>query len=434
MATNIFASSARTPQLPRRARRTPSLASRRLALAVVLTAAALLGVGCGDAWDLAEHPPVTRPPTGGGGGGGDDGSDDEGAGGGNGGGGGTGSPSPLTPSTSGALRVELQGTPEVAWNRSNGRTDVVAQFIIRDLQGIPVEPDSVIIDLLVDGQPVDNEGLFREDAEELSSSLRYALVLDASYSMTQHAPPAFVPMLAAAADSVEAASALWRDAPGEFSWTVTWFDDFVYSAVGAWDALSLLEIPTPMEGSATRLFGAVQLAADALLADYYDGVAAGPRDHHVMVVFSDGADNISWFDNSAEGSDRFVTTPSRAEYDRRGFEAVDGVEALVERLALHPNLTVHVIGLGSAIDNEELAALAEAGGGIFHANPSATEIDALFERITMEFSTLQTRGATIPLRPGDYTFSVRARRLDGTGLGEAHFELRAGDQDSRVLD
>ena len=65
-----------------------------------------------------------------------------------------------------------------------------------------IDADDVTVELLLDNRPVDNESLLQADSEELSSSIHLGLVLDASFSMLLHNPPAFEPMLTAARNAV----------------------------------------------------------------------------------------------------------------------------------------------------------------------------------------------------------------------------------------
>ena len=103
-------------------------------------------------------------------------------------------------------------------------------------------------------------------------------------------------------------------------------------------------------------------------------------------------------------------------------------------IGTHPDLTVHVIGLGNEVHDAELQAIAEAGGGRYHKNPSSSEIGSVFDLVTREFATIQTHGATIPLPPADYTFRLTVNP-DGHGSGDEYtFTFRAGDEGAGLLE
>lgn len=325
----------------------------------------------------------------------------------------------------GPLTIELFGEPLISY--ASPRTTVITQFIARDADGVPLGPTEVAVDMEVDGLPVDNESVLQDSSQELSSSVRYALVLDASGSMLQHTPPAFGPMREAARASVDTGVDLWAGRPGTFSWDLVWFNDALFQRQDGWAPEDILSIPEPSVNAATKLYAAVEYAAQELHTAYLGGTAAGPRDHHIMVVFSDGADNLSWFDDSAAVPST-QTTSTGARYRAFGWPSTSLEDALAA-IEAHPNLTVHVLAMGSRFSDEDLKnlqALAAAGGGQFLSNPSSGSTAALFERVTKEFSTLQTRGASIPQAPGEYTFTLNVRDLERGGEGSVEFRYRAG--------
>jgi hypothetical protein len=51
------------------------------------------------------------------------------------------------------------------------------------------------------------------------------VVLDASFSMTQHNQPAFEPMKTAASDSYQHVLDLWSTRPGTVKFSLIWFDE-----------------------------------------------------------------------------------------------------------------------------------------------------------------------------------------------------------------
>ncbi|MGD2063298.1 MAG: VWA domain-containing protein [Nitrospirota bacterium] len=337
-----------------------------------------------------------------------------------GGGGGGSDPTPIT--------VELTGDPTVEYDAVRGRTVVVSQFSARRDDGLPVTPDEVQITIEVDGAAVDNESILRESARELSASLHYYLVLDASGSMLQHDPPAFTPMKEAARRSVDAGVDAWTTRPGIFSWDVTWFNDVLFHRRGLWASSDITSIPEPPLDAATKLYAAVEQAAEEMLAAYQLGTANGLRDHHVMVVLSDGADNLSDFDNEQAVPPTVGSTDTGGNYERFGWPATSLADAIAA-ITAHPSLTVHVLAMGSKFapaDLDNLQALSDAGGGQLLVNPKASEVEALFDRVTREFTTVQTAGAAIPQQGGDHELTLVVEGTAFDGAGSLSFAYRAG--------
>jgi hypothetical protein len=341
-------------------------------------------------------------------------------------------PTVPTPPSSTSVSIQLTGEPQIAYISQTGKTNVIVQFIARDQDGMALTTDEVQITLLLDAAPVDNESVLQADAEELTASIHLGLVLDASYSMLLHDPPAFMPMLEAARDAVLAGQDLYAGRAGEFTWDLTWFNEVLYYPGGVgrnWVPADIVTIPAPGPGTATKLFAAVTHHA-RLMTTAHATVANGPHDHHIMVVFSDGADNYSWFDNSHLGSQGI--TSSGAQFQIAGFHAAT-IDTAVAAITAHPGLTTYVIGLGSEIRDDQLQPIAAAGNGSYFKNPSSSQVDALFELVTREFATIQTHGATIPLPPGDYTFHLRVATNDGRAVDEQAFAFRGGDGDAGLL-
>lgn len=341
-------------------------------------------------------------------------------------------PTAPNPPSSNTVSIQMTSEPEIAYVSQTGKTNVIIQFIARDQDGMALTADEVQVSLLLDAAPVDNESVLQADAEELSASIHLGLVLDASYSMLLHDPPAFMPMLEAARDAVLVGQDLYVGRSGAFTWDLTWFNELLYyhGDVGRdWVPADIVTIPAPGPGTATKLFAAVTHHAQ-LMTTAHATVANGPHDHHIMVVFSDGVDNYSWFDNSHLGSQGI--TSSGAQFQVAGFQAAT-LDSALAAITAHPNLTTYVIGLGSEINDDQLEPIATAGGGSYFQNPSSSQVDALFELVTREFATIQTRGATIPLPPGDYTFQVRVSTNDGHTVDEYEFAFRGGDEDAGLL-
>lgn len=343
-----------------------------------------------------------------------------GSGGGDGGGGGGGG----TPPPSGPVAIDVSSAPAVSYNAANGRTTVVVQFVARGRNGVPLSADDVTVEMQVDGQAIDNESVLQESSQELTASLHYGLVLDASGSMLQHTPPAFGPMKTAARASLDAGTALWKNRAGSFTWDLCWFNDYLFARQGDWFPADVESIPDPPLNAATKLYAAVDFMAREMAQTTE---ASGPRDHKVMVILSDGADNLSNFDNSQILSTSGLT-PSGARYDWFGYKATTLDNAIASVQAV-PNLTVHVLAMGSkfnAEDLDRLKQLAQAGKGQFVENPSSSGIAQLFDRVTAEFSTLRTVGAAIPQQSGDHLFKLVVKGKTFSGQNSYQFNYQAG--------
>lgn len=341
-----------------------------------------------------------------------------------------GDESPTSPPAA-TVEIQITGEPLVTYSPTTGKTTTVVQFIARDRAGNPLDPADVTVELAVDGKPVDNESLLQEDAEELSSSIHLGLVLDASYSMMLHSPAAFGPMRVAARDAVVDGLTMYAGRPGTFTWTASWFAETIFSpaVVGrTWQPDDLLTIPEPSPGTATKLFAAVQRQARKM-QERHATTANGPHDHHMMIVLSDGADNYSWFDNGSFATTGVTT--SGAPYDVNGWSAAT-LDSATAAIAAHPKLTVHVLGLGSDVRDDQLAPLVTTGGR-YLKNPSSSQLGHLFDQLAQEFATIQNHGATIPLPPGDYTFRLRVRTVRGGARDDYEFRFHAGDGSARVL-
>ncbi|MDF1552691.1 MAG: hypothetical protein P1P84_06485 [Deferrisomatales bacterium] len=343
----------------------------------------------------------------------------------------------------GTITVELSGDPIVKWDADRQATTVEVQFIARGASGVPLSPADMVVDMEINGQSVSenplNESVFIEDSENLAASISYGLVLDASLSMTKQQPEAFGPMREAARDSIVQGLDLWRDRPAgsSFFWEVTWFNGFLYRQEGLWVPDHVTAIPTPnsdqFEEGLTKLYAAVESTAKKMKSDYDNGIAAGARDHHIMVVLSDGVDNRSHTPTAnIELQHRVLTAQQvNGSYTRFGWEETD-LDKAIEAVAAHPRLTVHALAVGTDFgkDNkgiDDLKKIAAAGRGRFQQNPSSAIAD-LFDQVTREFTTLQTRRATISQADGEYRFRLVVRGADGSGPASKEFRYRAGTQ------
>ncbi len=327
-------------------------------------------------------------------------------------------------------RVELQGAPVAIFQPTTGKTTVVLDFLVRDAAGNPVDPAAAQMRRLVNGQEVDVESVpdFRDT--NLTSNLRVGMVLDASYSMTQWQPPAFEPMKQAALDtqrSIRDQFAAWNS--GTFLPLLTWFqNEYVCDASPSMPDTAVLDIPTPKLGDATKLFAATARMIDRMKQQYDAIVTPGASDQFAMVVFTDGWDNYSWFDNSAAPA----TSPPAAggTFSCTG-TAPMSLDGVLEKLRAFPQLEVHVIGLGNTLKASELSAIAEAGHGRFVSNPDSNQVASLFQEIAREFTTARRDGITMPLPPGEYQYE---HQIDvNGGVARVKFRFRAGDANAAVL-
>jgi hypothetical protein len=321
---------------------------------------------------------------------------------------------------------------QVTFDPGNGKTTVVVQFTARRQDGWPLSDTEVQTQLKVNDKPVDVESLLQRDASALAVNVRFGMVLDASYSMLRHTPQAFGPMKTAARDSVKSLQEFWRarGQRGTASWSFLWFEEQLNEPAADWVPDNILQLPDPQPGSSTKLYSATHAMVGRMHDAYRSGVASGERDMHVLVVFSDGADNYSWFDNSS-AVPRTLTIPGTALTYQRSGTAATTLQQVKDAVAAHPKLTVHTIGLGSDVNDAELQALATAGRGVYVKNSSATAIGELFNRVLQEAVTVQTVGATMPLPPGDYTLTLRVSA--GAGVAEHQVRFHAGDATARLL-
>jgi hypothetical protein len=334
---------------------------------------------------------------------------------------------PAAPDPGPSVLLDRVGDPAVDFDPQDGTTTVVVQFTARRGDGLPLASDDLEVTLQVDGRPIDVEGILQEDSEQLRSDLYLTLVLDASYSMLQHDPPAFGPMLTAARRAVTEGRSLYLERPGDFTWSLYWFNDRIFTPLEStpeteWQESDIERIPAPGPGTFTKLYAAAHDAVEAS-RETAESPDAGPRDQHVVVVLSDGADNYSWFANPELAGTGSVGINRSYEYF--GYPATDKAQ-LLQLIGTHPALQLHVIGLGSAVNDQDLAEIAAAGHGEYFKNLDPSAVDALFDRVILEFASIQTRGATMPLPPGDYTFEVRVRDKATGAVSGFTFPFRGG--------
>jgi hypothetical protein len=317
-----------------------------------------------------------------------------------------------------AIAVE-QTAPASVVSDGDGRTRIITSFVARADQGSvrrALTVSETTVDFYLDGDKVSGESLL--DRNELGGDLFYTLVLDGSYSMvSDHNPPAFQPMLAAARASIEEVAREWQqrgtNAEVRFDWL--WFDDYIHYPDDKSGATISL-VPTPRSGeNDTRFFGAVDYMFRRHVATAAAGFATEPQDRHVMVVFTDGNDNRSYFVTTE--SNQRVEAPVPHVKHRPGL-ATPAHADVIARIATArgaaqlPSFTLHSIGLGTSVREEPLRELAASQNGVFVQNPSSRNLSDLFSAITREVVSIQTVGVRLPLRPGRYQLTVRVSLKD----------------------
>jgi hypothetical protein len=334
-----------------------------------------------------------------------------------------------TVSTKG-LRIELSGSPVAVFNPATGKTTVAIDYLVRNGDGASIDPASTTARRLVNGKEADVESVpdFRDT--KLSSNLKLGMVLDASYSMIVAKPPAFEPMKKAALDTqqqIRQQFAAWNS--GSFDALLGWFQDqYVCApALASMPDVAVLEIPAPVPGDATKLLAATSQMVDRMKAQFDATPNPTASDHFAIVLFTDGWDNYSWFDNSAAPPRSYTATGGSFTC---GGTAPATLEGLVAKLKAFPQLKVHVIGLGSDIKAAELSAIATAGHGRFVSNPDSGQVSSLFAEITREFTTVRRDGITMPLQPGEYEY-VQEVTANGATT-RVKFRFRAGDVNAAV--
>lgn len=318
-----------------------------------------------------------------------------------------------------AILVDRTGGPVVT-SDGDGRTQVLVSFVARaDTGSAPARALTVgetSVEFYLDGRKVSGESVLGRN--ELGGDLFYSLVLDGSYSMVvDHQPPAFAPMLAAARASIEEVGREWaqRGTNAELRYDWLWFDDYIhYPDDKVVTNISL--VPQPRSGeNDTRLFGAINYMFERHLAVASGGFATEPQDRHVMVVFTDGNDNRSYF-VTTELNER-VNSPVAHLKHRPGTPTATHQDLIARINAARiagrlPAFTLHTIGLGTSINETALRELASSQSGVFAQNPSSTNLADLFSAITREVVSIQTVGVKLPLRPGTYQLIVRVMARD----------------------
>jgi len=332
------------------------------------------------------------------------------------------------------LRIDPVGLPFVRLDERIGTTVVIVDYVVHDGVGNSLAPEQYRTKLFLDGNLL-GTGIFDEtvlgsDAQELELDLFLMLVIDASFSLEQFSPPQFVNTMQGAENLVLRGADLWSTRAGTFDWSIVWFNDLLARPDADFaESFRITNIPRPAPGDFTKLYSAVSAGLDVSADLRSEGVAADPRDRHIVVVFTDGRDNLSPFDN-ADVEERGQLTNGDPHL-RFGWRATDLPTALAE-ISEHPaypsNLTVHTVGLGEScsttssatcFDRQALQQIAQVGLG--REFDSQDDVVELFEQVTGEFETLKSDGAILALPPGTYTFDVVVERIGGSAVGELRF-------------
>lgn len=343
------------------------------------------------------------------------------------------------------LTIEPVGLPDLAFDARIGTSRVLFDYVVRDGLGRPVPPSEYRVRLFLDGNRLGtgafDETVLGSDARELELNLFLMLVLDASYSLERFTRPQFTAMLQAAENLVLRGADLWSRRSGRFDWSVLWFNDLLARPDPAHlDTFRLLNIPPPAPGDFTKLYSAISAGLQVSTDLRSSGVAAGTRDRHVLVVFTDGRDNLSNFANpTVEESGRLGNGDP---FRRFGWPATD-LSRVLQEIAAHPaspqGLTVHTVGLGAScivaaspcFDQVALGQIAQVGLG--QTLDAFDDVISLFHEISGEFETLKTDGAILALAPATYAFDVVVERLDGSASGELGFLFSIGDRRADFL-
>ena len=347
-------------------------------------------------------------------------------------------PAPIVDSAgnyAGTVKIELLADNPKVSRKGEGRTNVVIQFVPRDENGFPLNSDQIDIELKINDRIIGGESTLQSSATELQFNVNLGLVLDTSYSMVDRM--ALQPMLAAAQQSVQSGEDIWKEKSGTFKFYTSWFNDYIFYSVDTvnkiWTPNDIATIPAPLVGSATKLFAATDFMINKLNAlTSVEKPEGAPNDQNIMLVFSDGEDNYSWWDSSEELEPETLTTTEGAEFVKIGYKATS-IENLLQNLEQSKNLTVHVIGLGDTINEQNLKDIAKAGNGTFRKNPDTDNLKTVFDQVVQEFTTLQTQGASMPLPPGEYEFTLKVSNKAGNQFAEYRFKFQTDENGASIV-
>ncbi|MEN0068199.1 MAG: hypothetical protein AAGA48_39115 [Myxococcota bacterium] len=274
-----------------------------------------------------------------------------------------------------------------------------ASFVLTDNDGVPLTGDGSSVAQTIDGDAPGSgrwEGGESLDQTDLDSDLHVTLVLDASRSIVEEG--LFDDMRQAAQRLLEDGAERWAARPGEFTWRVLWFNQWVWEADDDWAFADVGSIPEPTidDDGFTRMYAAIDFSVDQLTGLRAEGVAARERDNHLLVVFTDGRDNSSGrvsppvpFESGSTATEATFAvhpTPVVTEND---------IVAQLEGLGF---LQVSLLALGNDVEEDVLDRFADAGRGQVFAGDN---LDQLFGDAERSFETLKTVGFRLPLNPGD---------------------------------
>ncbi len=352
-------------------------------------------------------------------------------------------------STGSDLSVALAEDAIVSFDDRIGTTTVAAVFIVRDVVGRPVRANDVRTRLFVtteDGEQelgvsnAFNESLLNEDAEELAQSVYLFLTLDASFSLvTQFQPEQFTPMLSQARALLQSGVDIWGNdfedgKLGEFRSNVAWFRELIETARGGIRPNQVTSIPIPIAGNETKLNAAVSYQLQTSVAARNEGLVTGPLDRHIVVLFTDGQDTLSWFSNDDETFPDGMLN-DRTPTHRFGWQRTT-LEDLFTQIANHPlypeNLEVFTVFLGDEeLDTTELEQLAQVGLGRFFQEDN--DVVRLFDRLAVEITERLSRGARIAIEPGEYQFRVGVERISTGDTADLAFCFRVTENDAMAI-
>ena len=253
----------------------------------------------------------------------------------------------------------------------------------------------------------------------------------------------FDQMLNEASKSVQTGIDIWNQKPGTFTFQTTWFHDYIYhadnSTPGTWSSSDIKSIPRPYEGSQTRLFGAIDYSLDKLIEAQKNRPVGDDKLYDILVIFSDGKDNYSNFDNRNHPellSDTTLVTSTGAPYEMLG-SSVTTADNIIEKIKSIDGLTVHVIGLGDKVDDVSLQNIAQSSqnGRYFPYKSKGKEIAKLFDQVTQEFTTIQTKGVKFSLDSGKHKFSLLVNSKASTEVTEHtfYFQVDVEDETARII-
>ena len=325
-----------------------------------------------------------------------------------------------TASSNPFLSIELQtDEPTVVFDSAIGVTTVGGPFVVRDFNGTPVRADELVTRMFVNDEELGasdtfSESLLDERSEKLAQSAYLFLTLDASFSLTRFDPDQFPPMLGQARALVESGIDVWGMAEdekkfGEFFWNVAWFRELIEVSTSTLTAQQISAIPAPEEGNETKLYSAVSYQISTSDRQAGNGRATGNIDQHIVVVFTDGRDTLSWFSNpGTQRTGNLLDLTATTQFGWRTTTVSDLYQQLDDH-PLHPDrLRVYTVGLGDGIDRDELTDLAQVGHGrAFFNDNSVTD---LFQRLSAEITDQITRGATLAVQPAIYEFRLEVTR------------------------